>query len=71
MSAFPDAVKGESVKAAIVLKAGTTATSAEIIAWCRERMAVYKAPATVDFLSQLPKSATGKILKRVLRTSIS
>jgi len=67
----PDAVKGESVKAAIVLQAGATATSAEIIAWCRERMAVYKAPATVDFLSQLPKSATGKILKRVLRTSIS
>ena len=69
MSAFPDAVKGESIKAAIVLNAGAASTSAEIIAWCRERMAVYKAPAAVDFLPQLPKSATGKILKRVLRTA--
>jgi long-chain acyl-CoA synthetase len=63
-----DPVKGEAVKAAIVLKRGATATSDEIIAFCRERLAVYKAPAAVDFVQELPKSATGKILKRVLRT---
>jgi long-chain acyl-CoA synthetase len=62
-----DPLKGESVKAAIVLKAGETVTSEEIIAYCRERIAVYKAPSAVDFVSELPKSATGKILKRVLR----
>jgi long-chain acyl-CoA synthetase len=62
-----DPVKGESVRAAIVLKAGATATSEEIIAFCRERMAVYKAPESVEFVGELPKSATGKILKRMLR----
>lgn len=63
----PDAVKGESVRAAIVLKDGAMATSEEIIAYCRERMATYKAPESVEFVKELPKSATGKILKRVLR----
>jgi long-chain acyl-CoA synthetase len=59
--------KGETVVAAIVLKEGATATSAEIIDYCRNHLAVYKAPARVDFLPELPKSATGKILKRTLR----
>ena len=62
-----DPVKGEAVKAAIVLKQGATCTSEEIIEFCRSRLAVYKAPASVDFLSDLPRNATGKILKRVLR----
>ena len=60
-------VKGESVKAAVVLKDGLTATSEELIAFCRERIAAYKAPESVEFVNELPKSATGKILKRVLR----
>jgi long-chain acyl-CoA synthetase len=63
----PDPEKGEAVQAAIVLKAGATATSEEIVAFCRDRLAVYKAPASVEFVKELPKSATGKILKRVLR----
>jgi long-chain acyl-CoA synthetase len=63
----PDPVKGEMVKAAIVLKEGVTATPEEIIEFCRNGMAVYKAPREVIFVDQLPKSATGKILKRVLR----
>lgn len=63
----PDPVKGEVVRAAIVLKEGATATGDEIIAYCRERIAVYKAPESVEFVKELPKSATGKILKRVLR----
>jgi long-chain acyl-CoA synthetase len=63
----PDAVKGEAVRAAIVLRQGATATAEEIIGYCRDQMAVYKAPATVEFVTEFPKSATGKILKRVLR----
>ena len=63
----PHPDKGETVVAAIVLKEGATATSAEIIDYCRNHLAVYKAPARVDFVSELPKSATGKILKRTLR----
>ena len=62
-----DPVKGEAVGAAIILREGTAATAEEIIAFCRERLAVYKAPAAVQFVRELPKSATGKILKRVLR----
>ncbi len=55
------------VVAAIVLKGDAGATGEEIIAYCRSHMAAYKAPARVDFVSELPKSATGKILKRTLR----
>lgn len=61
------AEKGEIVKAAIVLKAGASATSEEISSYCRENPANYKVPAVVEFMEELPKSATGKILKRVLR----
>jgi len=64
---IPDPLKGETVKAAIVLKQGASVTEQEIIDHCREQLAVYKAPVQVDFVQELPKSATGKILKRVLR----
>ncbi len=64
---IPDQLKGESVKAAIVLKEGASASEQEIVDYCREKLAVYKAPAQVAFVKELPKSATGKILKRVLR----
>ena len=63
----PDALKGEQVRAAVVLKDGAASTADELIAFCRDRLAVYKAPQQVEFVSELPKSATGKILKRVLR----
>jgi long-chain acyl-CoA synthetase len=62
-----DAVKGEAVKAAVVLKEGAAATMEEIVEFCRARIAVYKAPAYVEFVSDLPRTPTGKILKRVLR----
>ena len=65
--AVPDAVKGEAVGAAIVLKAGAAATADELNAFCRERLAVYKAPSAIEFVTELPKSPSGKILKRVLR----
>jgi len=64
---IPDPLKGETVKAAIVLKDGASANAQEIIDYCREKLAVYKAPAQIAFVNELPKSATGKILKRVLR----
>ena len=65
--AIPDAEAGEAVAAAIVLRDGARATAQEITEYCRSRAAVYKAPSRVDFVSELPKNPTGKILKRVLR----
>ena len=64
---MPDPLKGEKVNAAIVLKDGASVTAEDIIAYCREKLAVYKAPERVEFVRELPKSATGKILKRILR----
>lgn len=63
----PHPEKGEMVVAAIVLREGATAAGEDIIAHCRKHLAAYKAPARVDFVAELPKSATGKILKRTLR----
>ncbi|OGR28844.1 MAG: long-chain fatty acid--CoA ligase [Desulfobacterales bacterium RIFOXYA12_FULL_46_15] len=68
---IPDSIKGEAVKAAIVLKPGKTPDPFEIIEFCKTRMAKYKVPKQVFFLDELPKSATGKILKRVLRETAS
>ena len=62
-----DPLKGEKVRAAIVLKEGRSASAADLIGYCRDVLAVYKAPERVDIVAELPKSATGKILKRVLR----
>jgi long-chain acyl-CoA synthetase len=63
----PDPVKGEHVRAAVVLKEGRQATADELVQFCRDHLAVYKAPERVELVKELPKSATGKILKRVLR----
>lgn len=68
---IPDPVKGEAVRANIVLKSGQTATEDEIIAFCKARIAAYKIPRSVAFVDSLPKSATGKILKRVLREELT
>jgi fatty-acyl-CoA synthase len=66
--AAPDAHRGETVKAVIVPKADAQGLNAETIqAWCRERMAAYKVPRIISFAEALPKSATGKILWRVLQ----
>ena len=62
-----DKYRGETVKAFIVLKPGETCTAEEIIAFCRERLAAYKAPKLVEFRSSLPKSAIGKVLRKILR----
>ena len=63
----PDDEWGETVKAFVVLKPGTTATEQEIIDTARQHLASYQKPRSVEFLDSLPKAPTGKILKRELR----
>jgi len=63
----PDDYWGEAVKALVVLKEGAKASEAEIINLCKANIASYKKPQSVEFVQQLPKNATGKILKRVIR----
>jgi long-chain acyl-CoA synthetase len=63
----PDERLGETVKAFVVLKSGETATEHEIIQFCHERMAAYRAPRQVEFRDDLPKSIIGKVLRRELR----
>ena len=63
-----DSYRGETVKAFVSLKAGVTVEEAELIRYCRERMAAYKYPRSVEILDELPKNAAGKILRRELRT---
>jgi acyl-CoA synthetase (AMP-forming)/AMP-acid ligase II len=65
--AAPDQRWGEVPYAFVVLKEGSAATEEELIDFCRERLAHYKCPKRVDFIDQLPRTATGKIQKNVLR----
>jgi long-chain acyl-CoA synthetase len=62
----PDEMKGEIAKAYVVLKPGASAKPAEIIAFCKEHLAAYKAPREVQFVDDLPKTSTGKIMRREL-----
>ena len=62
-----DAYRGETVKAFVVAKEGETLTEEDIIGFCKEKLAAYKAPKIVEFRNELPKSAVGKILRKVLR----
>jgi len=64
----PDAVKGELAKAYVVLKAGAPADAESILAFCRAHLAAYKVPRAVQFVADLPKTSTGKIMRRPLRT---
>ncbi len=68
VGAVPDEVKGELAKAYIVPKAGTSPTEDEIISFCRTHLAAYKVPRLVQFVSDLPKTSTGKIMRRALKT---
>jgi fatty-acyl-CoA synthase len=63
----PDEERGEAVKAVIVLREGKEATEEEIMRFCKERLAHFKAPRSVDFVSLLPKTGSAKIAKVVLR----
>lgn len=63
----PDARLGEEVKAIVVRKPGMELSEQDLLAWCREQFASYKYPRLIEFRTELPMSATGKILKRELR----
>jgi len=63
----PDDYYGEVVKACIVLKPGKSISKEKIIEYCKENLAKYKVPKIIEFMDELPKNPTGKILKRVLR----
>jgi len=63
----PDEKWGESVKAVVVLKGGTSASDVEIIDFCKEHLASYKKPRSVEFRDSLPKTGSGKIRKDVIR----
>ena len=65
--AAPDARRGETVKAIVMLRRDSREDSASLLAWCRENMAVYKAPRIVQIVDALPKSATGKTAWRELQ----
>jgi long-chain acyl-CoA synthetase len=64
---MPDPYAGERPVAYVALKQGQAATEAELIAYCKERLASFKAPVRVEFRDDLPKLPTGKVLRRVLR----
>ena len=63
----PSRVRGERIKAFVVLKEGVTAKPSEVVEFCKKRLAPYKVPKSVVFRDELPKSLAGKVLRRVLR----
>ena len=63
----PHPSHGEEVKAFVILKPDAVLTEAELVAWCKEAMAGYKYPRIVEFRTEFPMTATGKVLKRELR----
>ncbi|AOR33720.1 fatty acid--CoA ligase [Streptomyces fodineus] len=63
----PDARLGEVAKAFVVRRPGSTLTSDDLIAWSRREMANYKVPRMVEFVAELPRNASGKVIKGVLR----
>ncbi|OWP49755.1 long-chain-fatty-acid--CoA ligase [Pseudomonas nitroreducens] len=65
--AAPDRHRGETVKAVVTLKPGAALTCDELLAWCRQNMATYKAPRLAQIVDSLPKNATGKIAWRELQ----
>lgn len=66
---IPDPTWVERVHAVVVLKTDTTATEKDIIAFCKEHLASYKAPKSVEFFESLPKNPQGKILKKEIRAN--
>ena len=65
--AMPDPYSGERPVAFVALRDGHDASAADLIAYCREHLASFKAPARVEFRTDLPKLLTGKVLRRQLR----
>ncbi|HEY1970685.1 MAG TPA: AMP-binding protein [Pseudonocardia sp.] len=63
----PDEYRGETVKAFVSLRPGESVTEAELIDYCKANMAAYKYPRSIEFIDDLPKTTTGKVLRRELR----
>ncbi len=63
----PDPTWGETVKAVVVRREGSSLAEDELLAWAKERIAGFKRPRSVDFADELPRNPSGKLLKRVLR----
>jgi long-chain acyl-CoA synthetase len=63
----PDALKGEAAKAYVVLRVGAVGDADALMAHCREQLAAYKVPRAIQFVADLPKTSTGKILRRELK----
>jgi len=68
VSSAPDARWGERVQAAVVLKPGAAASAADLIEFCKQKLAGYKCPKHVEFWEQLPKSAVGKLLRKDVKS---
>jgi long-chain acyl-CoA synthetase len=66
----PDPTWGEAVHAVVIPAAGTDASAQEIIAWCRGELAHFKCPRSLEFAPDLPRTTTGKVLKRELRAQL-
>ncbi|MDT7568637.1 MAG: long-chain acyl-CoA synthetase [Pseudonocardiales bacterium] len=63
----PDEYRGETVKAFVSVRPGVDVTEQELIDYCKANMAAYKYPRSIEFIDELPKTTTGKILRRELR----
>jgi long-chain acyl-CoA synthetase len=66
VAGVPHDLKGEVAKAWVILKPDQRVTEDELRAYCRERLAPYKVPGSVEFRSELPKTMIGKVLRRTL-----
>jgi long-chain acyl-CoA synthetase len=66
VAGVPDPYQGQAVKAWVVLRPGKKVTADELRAYCRQKLAAYKVPKHIEFRASLPKSAVGKVLRRVL-----
>ncbi len=64
---IPDQLRGETVKAFVVLKRGEFASEKEIISFCKERLVKYKVPRYIEFTEELPKTLVGKVCRRILK----
>ncbi len=67
----PDPAWGEAVHAVIVATPGSAAAPEEVVAWCRDHLAHFKCPRTAEFVTSLPRTTTGKVLKRELRAQLA
>jgi acyl-CoA synthetase (AMP-forming)/AMP-acid ligase II len=63
----PDAQWGETVHAIVVIRPGMTATAEELMAFCRGQLGGFERPRAVEFVAELPRNPSGKVLKGVLR----